>query len=81
MCSGVPGPFADIILLLNELQQIGVAVAAAVAGIMLVYSGYLWMVSIDGKETARQLIVRVIIGMTIVLMASGIVDWIEGLLC
>ena len=80
-CPDAPTVFTTLVELLNELQTVGVALSAGVAGVMIVYSGYLWMISIDGKDRARQIIVRVIIGMSIVLLASGIVSWIEGILC
>lgn len=81
MCEEAPEVFRELVTLLTELQNVGTALAAAVAGVMLVYAGYLWMTGIDGKEQARRIVVNVIIGMSIVVLASGIVEWIETILC
>lgn len=81
-CGDMPEQFQELAELLTRVQQLGIAVALLIASIMLVYGGILWMRGTpDAQQKARKIIFNTIVGLVIVLMAGGLVEFVESVLC
>lgn len=75
-CTGtVPEPIVELVDLLHLIQRLGVSLALLIAVVMLIFSGILLMRNDpDSAQRARSIIWRVIIGLTVVILAGGIVQ-------
>lgn len=81
-CGTVPDQFQAIATLLTRVQQLGIALALLIASVMLVYGGILWMRGTpEAQQKARRIIWNTLVGLTIVLMAGGLVEFMKGVLC
>jgi heme A synthase len=78
----MPEQFREISILLTRIQSLGVALALLIASAMLIYGGILWMRGTpDSQQKARRIIFNTIIGLVIVLMAGGLVEFVKDALC
>lgn len=77
--SNTPGVINEFVRFLSELQLIGVALGVAGAGVMYTACGLLWMAA--RPQRAYSLAVQVTGGLLLVLLAGGIVELVEQLLC
>jgi type IV secretory pathway VirB2 component (pilin) len=78
----MPSQFQEIVDLLTRVQQLGIALALLIATIMLIYGGILWMRGTpDSQQKARRIIFNTFVGLIIVLMASGLVEFVKDVLC
>jgi len=81
-CGSMPPQFQEIATLLTRVQQLGVALALLIASVMLIYGGILWMRGTpDAQQKARRIIFDTIIGLVIVLIAGGLVEFVKSVLC
>lgn len=81
-CGQMPSQFQNLAELLTRIQELGVALGLLIAAVMLVYGGILWMRGTpDSQQKARRIIFNTIVGLTIVLMAGGLVEFVNGILC
>jgi hypothetical protein len=81
-CADMPSQFQEIVDLLTRVQQLGIALALLIATIMLIYGGTLWMRGTpDSQQKARRIIFNTFVGLLIVLMASGLVEFVKDVLC
>lgn len=81
-CADMPSQFQAIAELLTRVQQLGIALALLIATIMLIYGGILWMRGTpDSQQKARGIIFNTFVGLVIVLMAGGLVEFVKGVLC
>lgn len=81
-CGNVPPQFQEIVDLLTRIQQLGVALGLLLASIFLIYAGLLWMRgSPDAQQKARNVFVNTFIGLVIILMAGGLVEFVQSVLC
>ena len=80
--STVPGPLSELADLLHLIQRLGVSLALLIAVVMLIYAGIQYMRGDpDSVQKARSTIRQVVIGLTIVLLAGGIVEVVRDTLC
>jgi hypothetical protein len=78
----MPSQFQEIVDLLTRVQQLGIALALLIATIMLIYGGILWMRGTpDSQQKARRIIFNTFVGLIIVLMAGGLVEFVKDVLC
>ncbi len=81
-CGTMPEQFQQLAELLTRIQQLGVALALLIAAIMLIYGGILWMRGTpDSQQKARKIIFNTLVGLVIVLMAGGLVEFVKSVLC
>jgi len=81
-CGSMPAQFQDIATLLTRIQELGIALALLIASIMLIYGGILWMRGTpDSQQKARSIIFNTIVGLVIVLIAGGLVEFVSNVLC
>jgi len=81
-CGDVPEQFQQLSELLTQIQQFGVALAVLIASVMLVYAGILYMRGTpDSQQKARTIIMNTMIGLVIVLIAGGLVEFVNSILC
>lgn len=81
-CGDMPEQFQELAELLTRVQQLGVALALLIASIMLIYGGILWMRGTpDSQQKARKIIFNTLVGLVIVLMAGGLVEFVKSVLC
>jgi len=81
-CGDMPEQFQELAELLTRVQQLGIALALLIASIMLIYGGILWMRGTpDSQQKARKIIFNTIIGLVIVLIAGGLVEFVKSVLC
>jgi len=81
-CADMPEQFQDLAELLTRVQQLGIALALLIASIMLVYGGILWMRGTpDSQQKARGIIFNTLVGLVIVLLASGLVEFVKSIMC
>jgi type IV secretory pathway VirB2 component (pilin) len=78
----MPEQFREIATLLTRVQQLGIALALLIASIMIVCGGILWMRGTpDSQQKARRIIFNSLVGLVIVLMAGGLVEFVTNILC
>ena len=81
-CGDLPAQLQAIQDFLTQVQEIGMAIAFSLAAVLLVYSGLLWMSGRPEKqEKARDIFVNVFVGLLIVVLAGGLVEWVKMTLC
>ena len=81
-CGSMPEQFREIATLLTQIQQLGIALALLIASTMIVYGGILWMRGTpDSQQKARHIIFNSLVGLVIVLMAGGLVEFVTNILC
>jgi microcystin degradation protein MlrC len=81
-CGSLPEQLQAIQDFLTQVQQVGMAIGFSLAAVLLVYSGLLWMSGRPEKqEKARKIFVNVFVGLLIIVLASGLVEWVKMTLC
>lgn len=82
-CSAnVPEAFVQLAELLTRLQQLGVAVGLALAALGYIIAGILYIVGgVDRKQRAKTFFVNTSIGLVIILLSGGFVEFIKQVLC
>lgn len=81
-CGDVPSQFQAIADLLTRIQQLGVALGLLIAALMYVWAGILWMRGTpDSQQRARRIFMNTSIGLVLILIAGGLVEFIKTVLC
>lgn len=82
VCGDVPLQFQQIAELLTRIQQLGVTLGLLFATLMYIISGIYYVRGTpEAQEKARRIFINTTIGLVIILMAGGIVEFINGILC
>jgi type IV secretory pathway VirB2 component (pilin) len=72
-------PIQNLVTLINQLADWGIALGLSIAVLGLIAAG---IRAIQGRwEAARQLFIRTVIGVAVILLAQGFVNEIARLLC
>lgn len=80
-CPGMPEQFQSIAELLTRVQELGIALGLLVASIMIVYGGILWMRGTpDSQQKARQIVFNSLVGLIIILISGGLVEFVKSIL-
>jgi len=80
-CGDVPAQFEDIAALLTRVQELGVALGLLIAVVMFIWVGISWMRGTpDSQQRAKRRFWNVSIGVVIILMASGFVEFVKSVL-
>lgn len=81
-CGDVPLQFQQIAELLTRIQQLGVALGLLFAVFMYIICGIYYMRGTpEAQERARRIFINTTIGLVIILMAGGFVEFVNGILC
>lgn len=81
-CGHLPPQLQAIERFLVQVQEIGMALAFLLASVLLVYTGLLWMSGDPAKqEKARKIFVNVFVGLLLVVLAGGLIEWVKITLC
>lgn len=81
-CPNLPESLEALRDFLLQLQSVAKALAILIAVIMLIYAGILLMRGRpEDVEKARQIVTRVLAGLVLVFIASGLVQWAANILC
>jgi hypothetical protein len=85
VCPGtedVPAAIEAVIRLLNQIQTWGVAVGLAAAAVSLTYAGLLVMRGgPEHIQRAKQVVLYTVFGIVLVLIAEGLVETVEAIIC
>lgn len=82
-CNGnVPSAFIQLAELLTRLQQLGVAIGLSLAALGYIIAGILYIIGgVDRKQRAKTFFVNTSIGLVIILLSGGFVEFIKQVLC
>jgi len=80
-CEEVPAQFEAIAELLTRIEQLGVALGLSLAAVMYIWAGINWMRgTADGQQHAKRVFRDTSIGLVIILLASGLVEFLKSVL-
>jgi hypothetical protein len=82
-CSAAPpSAIRDLLVLINNLQDLALAIAIPLAGLIYSYCGLLWLSgSPELQRRARRVFANATFGLIIVILSEGIVGIISQPLC
>lgn len=80
-CGDVPPQFQQISELLTRLQQLGVALGLLLGALMYIWAGISWMRGTpDAQQRAKRVFWNTSIGIVIVLMSGGLIEFVKSVL-
>jgi len=80
-CADMPPQFEQISELLTRLQQLGVAFGLLLGVLMYIWAGINWMRGTpDAQQRAKRVFWNTSVGIVIVLMSGGLIEFVKSVL-